>query len=267
MSRYWLLALVVTFVLGTLASALAQVPRNPPSSRPGPGTADSAAGPSAASSSKFLTIPGLVPLSMEGVQRDIGLTPEQRQQLKAVSDGYVASMQQLGKSFSEFSPEEQQKRAKDINDQVAQLARNAQRKAEAILTPQQLRMVEKIAFQLSAAGALSDPGLQEKLGLSPQQRQRLNAVYEQAGEKMQQLQRDTATQVMQLLDEEQSAELKKQIDAQAEAALDYGNPCLSMKWSFVSRRARGVTVASVSGGRSTCLWADPTAATAATAAA
>ena len=189
----------------------------------GPGSPQSAAqsagarqgaGDAAVSASKFLTIPGLVPLSMEGVQRDIGLTPEQKQQLKAVSDGYVASMQQLDKSFSEFSPEEQQNRAKDINDQVAQLARNAQRKAEAILTPQQLQAVERIAFQLSAAGALSDPGLQEKLGLSPEQRQRLNAVYEQAGEKMQQLQRDTATQVMQLLDEEQSAELKKQIDAQ-----------------------------------------------------
>ena len=100
-----------------------------------------------------------MPLSMEGVQREIGLTPEQKQQLKAVSDGYVASMQQLGKSFRELSPEEQQKRAKDISDQAAQFARNAQRKAEAILTPQQLQVVEKIAFQLSAAGALSDPGL------------------------------------------------------------------------------------------------------------
>jgi hypothetical protein len=154
---------------------------------------------------------------MEGVQREIGLTPGQRQQLKAVSDGYVASMQRLGKSFSEFSPEEQQKRAKDINDQVAQLARNAQRKAEAILAPQQLHIVERIAFQLSAAGALSDPGLQEKLGLSMEQRQRLNAVYEQAGEKLQQLQRDTAIRVMQLLNEQQAAELKKQIDAQPKA--------------------------------------------------
>ncbi len=209
MSRYWLCGLVVTIFLGTVASALAQAPRNP--NRPGSGE------PSPAPASKFLSIPGLVPLSMEGVQRDIGLTPEQRQQLKAVSAGYAASMQRLGKSFNEFSPEEQQKRAKDINDQVAQLARNAQRKAEAILTPQQLRVVERIAFQLSAAGALSDPGLQDKLNLSPEQRQRLNAVYEQAGDKMQQLQRDTATRVMQLLNEEQATELKKQIDAQQKA--------------------------------------------------
>ena len=49
-------------------------------------------------------------------------------------------MQQLDKSFRELSPEEQQTRAKDFSDQVAQLARNAQRKAEAILTPQQLQV-------------------------------------------------------------------------------------------------------------------------------
>jgi hypothetical protein len=212
MSRYRLLVLVFTIVFGTIGSALAQVPRNPPPSRPGP--AGSTAEPSAASTGKFIRIPGLTPLSMEGVQREIGVTPEQKQQLKAVSDGFAASFQRLDKSFREFSPEEQKTRAKEFSDQVGQFARNARRKAEAILTPRQLQAVEKIAFQLSAAGALSDPGLQEKLGLSPQQRRRLTAVYEQAGEKMQQLQRDTATQVMQLLDEEQSAQLKKQLDAQ-----------------------------------------------------
>ncbi|MGO9109614.1 MAG: hypothetical protein ACLP9L_10295 [Thermoguttaceae bacterium] len=205
-------ALVVALVLGTAGSALAQVPRNPPPNRPGP--AGSAAESSAASSSKFLAIPGLMPLSMEAVQREISLSAEQKRQLKTVSDGLAASIKQLGKSFNEFSAEEQQTRAKDINDQVAQLARNAQRKAEAILTPQQLRAVGKIAFQLSAAGALSSPELQEKIDLSPEQRKRLTAIYEQAGEKMQQLQRDTAAQVMQLLDEEQAAELKKQLDAQ-----------------------------------------------------
>ena len=223
MSRYWLPTLIVTFVLGTSVGALAQVPRNPPPNRPAPGQAGSAAGPmysgeasepSAAPSSRFLTIPGLMPLSMDGVQREIGLTPVQKQQLRAVSAGYLASMQQLAKSFRGFSEEEQQNRAKDVNEQVAQFARSAQRKAEAILTPKQLQAVQKIAFQLSAAGALADPGLQEKLGLSPEQRQRLTTVYEQAGEKMQQLQRDTATQAIELINEEQAAELKKLIDAQ-----------------------------------------------------
>jgi hypothetical protein len=154
---------------------------------------------------------------MESVQREVGLTPEQRQQLKAVSDGLATSMQQLNKSFSAFSPEEQQTRSKDINEQASQLVRGAQRKAEAILTPQQLQAIQKIAFQLSAAGALSNPELQAKLDLSADQRQRLATIYEQAGEKMQQLQRDTATKVIQLLDEEQAAELKKQLESQPKA--------------------------------------------------
>jgi Spy/CpxP family protein refolding chaperone len=151
---------------------------------------------------------------METVQREIGLTPEQKQHLKAVSDTYGSSMAQLGKSFRELSPEEQQRQGKDIGEQAAQLARNAQRKTEAILTPQQLQAVEKIGFQLSAAAALADPGLQDKLNLSPQQRQRLTTIYEQAAEKVQQLQRDTATQVIELLNATQTAELKKQINDQ-----------------------------------------------------
>ncbi len=217
MSRHWLRALVVTFVLGTSVSALAQVPRNPPPNRPGSGQAglaDNAAEPSAPPSGKFLMIPGLMPLGMESVQREIGLTSRQKQQLQGISAGYMASMQQLGKSFRDFSPEEQKSRMKDMNEQVAQLARNAQHKAESILAPRQLQLVQKIAFQLSAAGALADPGLQEKLGLNAEQRQRLTGVYEQAGEKMQQLQRDTATQVIEVLDTEQAAELKKLIDTQ-----------------------------------------------------
>ena len=211
MSRYWLRALGVIFVLGTVGNALAQIPRNPPPSRPG------AAPGAAAPSSRFLAIPGLAPLGMEGVQREIGLTAEQKQQLKAVSDGLAAAFQRLDRSFQELSPEEQRNPPKSFSDSAGQLARNARRKAEAILTARQLQVVEKIAFQLSAASALSDPALQEKLGLSDEQRQRLTAVYEKAGEKMQQLQRETATQVMQLLDEEQSTELKKQLEPQPNA--------------------------------------------------
>ncbi len=210
MFRYWLHASIVIFVLGISAICLAQVPHNPPANQPAAGQA--AVEPTAAASSKFLSIPGLVPLSMESVQREIGLSAEQKHKLKAVSDGYMASMQHLDKSFQELSPEEQQKQSKGFGNQAAQGARNAQRRAEAILTPHQLHVVEKIAFQLSATGALSDPGLQEKLGLSPEQRQRLTAVFEQAGEKMQKLQRDTAAQVMPLLDDEQTAELKKLLD-------------------------------------------------------
>ena len=195
MSRFWFKSLLFVGVLGAGMSALAQAPRNP--------------APTAAASSKFLMVPGLFPLSMQGVQREIGLSSVQRQQLKAVSANYVAARQRLDKSFREFSPEDQQSRAKEFSEQAAQIAHSAQHKAEAVLSPRQLQAVKRIAFQLSAAGALTNPELQEKVGLSEEQRQRLSAVYELAGEKMQQLQRETASQVMEVLADEQAAELKK----------------------------------------------------------
>ena len=101
MFRHWRLALAVPLVFGAAGSAWTQVSRNPPPNRPGP--AGNAAEAAAATSGKFLAIPGFAPLSMEAVHREIGLTSEQKRQLKAVSDSLVASIQRLRKSFIEFS--------------------------------------------------------------------------------------------------------------------------------------------------------------------
>ncbi len=199
-------SIAVAVALGAAGAALAQPPGGPVSSSPGAAAAPSGAG-------KFPAIPGLFPLSMSGVQREIGLNGDQRQQLKAISDRYAATLQQLGAAFEKLGPQEKQERGKDVNEQAAQAARNAQRKAESVLTPQQLQAVKKIAFELSATFALADPKTQEKIGLSAEQRQRLNEVFEQAGEKMQQLQRETSQRTLQLLDEEQAAALKAHVEA------------------------------------------------------
>ncbi len=151
---------------------------------------------------------------MTSVQREIGLTAEQKQQLKAVSEAYVASEQQLSKTFNELATEEKQKQGKDFNDRAMQVVRDAQSKAEAILTPPQLQTVKKIAFELAVTGVLANPAAQDKIGLSAEQRQRLSQIFEQSNEKLQQLQRDTAQQTMQVLNEEQSASLKQQLEAQ-----------------------------------------------------
>ena len=138
--------------------------------------------------------------------------------MKAVSDALAAQVQQLDRSFRGFSPEEQKKPAKTSASSLPSPPATPGARPKRFSPRGSCRSVEKIAFQLSAGAALVDPALQEKIGLSAEQRRRLNAVYEQAGEKMQQLQRDTAAQVMQLLDEEQTAELKKQTQPAAETA-------------------------------------------------
>jgi hypothetical protein len=199
----WVVAVVAG--LGIAVAAPAQPPRNPPFNEPAAASAAPAAG-------RFLAIPGLSPLSMGGVQREIGLTSDQKRQLKAISDRYAAAVGQLGTTFERLEPEEKQKQGKEFSERAAAAARSARHMAETVLSPQQLRAVKKIAFELSATLALTDPKTQEKLGLSANQCERLNQVFEQAGDKMQQLQRDTAQRTMQILDEEQAAALKAQIN-------------------------------------------------------
>jgi hypothetical protein len=211
MLRTVYLAISVTTAMFVSGVAMGQPPRNPPPGRPVTGSTVATPQPGAA---KYLAIPGLFPLSMSAAQREIGLTPDQRQQLKAVSDSYMATVQRLGKAFDELDPADKPKQGKAFAEQAAQAAQAAQRKAEAILNPQQLQSVKKIAFELSAAGALADPNMQKSIGLNAEQQQRLVRVYDQAAEKMQQLQRDTAQQAMQVLDEEQAAALRQQIEAQ-----------------------------------------------------
>lgn len=154
------LTVLVTTAMLLSGVAAAQPPRNPPPSRPpagGPAATDkgflSTGRPSMSGPAKYVAIPGLFPLSMSGVQREIALTPDQRQQLKAVSDGYMATVQRLGKTFDQLDPAEKPKQGKGFADQAAQAAQAAQRKAEAILNPEQLQTVKKIAFELSATGA------------------------------------------------------------------------------------------------------------------
>ncbi len=164
--------------------------------------------------SKYWMVPGLAPLSMESVQREIGLSAEQKQQLKALSDGYQAAVQKAVAPLRELPPEEQQKQSVELREQIGQMARGTQRKGEAILTPQQLRTIQTISFEMAVGQMLANPAAQEKLGLDAEQRQKLMSVYERAGEKMQKLQRETAGQLLDGLSEEQIAKLRQQVELQ-----------------------------------------------------
>ena len=158
-------AVIIAVSIATLGIvtgiAQAQPPRNPPPVRPGDRQAVRLRRSPAAG--KFLDIPGLFPLSMTNVQREIGLTPDQKQQLKAVSDRFMAPRCSNLAGHSRGSTRKKSRsRARILADRAAQAAQAAQKKAETILTPQQLQAVKKIAFELSATGSLADPNYAEE---------------------------------------------------------------------------------------------------------
>src|SRR5690349_2122387 len=97
MSRHWYFTVSAITAMLVSGVASAQPPRNPPPGRPAAPSSPAApmSGPAGAATGKYLAIPGMFPLSMSSVQREIGVTPDQKQQLKAVSDAYAATSQRL----------------------------------------------------------------------------------------------------------------------------------------------------------------------------
>jgi Spy/CpxP family protein refolding chaperone len=194
----WLLAAVPAW--GQFAEPAAPPPRPKaaPATRPGGAPAAPA---------NFLAVPGYWVLSMEGVQKEIGLTSEQKQKLKGVADQYQAAMRKKMEGLQDLSREEQQSR---MEETARPLVQAAMKQVDAILTPEQLKSVQQTTFQLQAAQALAQPQVQEKLGLTTTQQRQLQSVYEQMREKMQQLQRDMAAKALEVLTPEQQQKLRQQ---------------------------------------------------------
>jgi hypothetical protein len=195
------LAAMAALVVGTASWAQFAQP-----GQPGPRPKS----PARPGAGNYLAVPGYWVLGMEGVQTEIGLTDQQKQRLKAISDQYQAAMRKNWEGLQGLSQEEQQKK---MEGQARLQVQAARKQVEAALTPEQLKTVQKMMFQLQAAGMLATPQVQEKLGLSEVQQQQLGRVYQQMQDKMQRLQREMAAQVVDVLTPEQQAALRKEAAA------------------------------------------------------
>ena len=207
-------AFAMLVAVGFSAAGLAQETRTLPLAKP-------SAPAAAPANTKYLVIPGLYSLNLEGIRKEIGITEDQKAKLKDISDAYQANVQRFQADMRQnmaelqgLGPDEQKKRIGELRQQATHLGQAARKKADTVLTPEQAKALDKIAFRLWVAGALANPSAQEQLGLSEPQRQQMLNVYEKATEKMQKLQRETAEQALVILTPEQEEKLHSQMDAQ-----------------------------------------------------
>jgi hypothetical protein len=159
------------------------------------------------------------PLSLESVQQEIRLTADQRQQLKQLSDTFVSQMQEQQAGFQrqmqamrDRPEQEQETKANALERQMDQLAQSTRRKAEALLSRDQLAAIHEISFRLYVAASLTNPATQQHLGLDAQQQQQLMSIYEQSSEQLHKVQRLTAAQLLKTLTPEQQAKLREDMD-------------------------------------------------------
>ena len=181
-------SLAMLAVLVCIVSAAAQ------NSPPGAGQARTAAPLGQAP----LNIPGYWALGFDSVQKEIGLSAQQREKILDLDQRFEASYRQAVMEVQQAPPQEQQQKVAGFQQRIAQQAQAVRKEVDTILSPQQVQAFKDVLFRMQLASVLASPQLADTLGLSEQQREKLRA-----------LKQETVDKLLQLLTPEQQARLKE----------------------------------------------------------
>jgi hypothetical protein len=107
---------------------------------------------------------------MESVQKELGLTAEQKQKLEDVAKKAVDAMRVEPKSdwtkYNAMKPEEQRKFQKEMADRYAKRTAETKKQIEQILTAKQIEQVKEFEFRQRAFGMLYSLQLVQQIGLT-----------------------------------------------------------------------------------------------------
>ena len=154
----------------------------------------------------------------EKVQKDLDLVDDQKTKLKEVQDKADKSRQKMQGAFNfgalrDLSDDERQAKMQEMRKkmesqvkELAALAEESKKEIENILLPQQIDRLKEIALQAQGVRALQDKDVQNQLGLTPDQLDKLKKINENAMEKMQSSRPDFRA-MMNLNDDERQAKM------------------------------------------------------------
>jgi hypothetical protein len=123
-------------------------------------------------------------LGLPEVQKELEVMDDQIAKLKGVEDEY---RQKIQKEFGDLrNLPEDQRRTKYAEFQEKRRTWNeeAVKKVQEILLPPQWDRLHEISIQVRGTSALSDPKVQEELGLTEQQKTKIQEIGETAGNQM-----------------------------------------------------------------------------------
>jgi hypothetical protein len=117
------------------------------------------------------------------VQKELGISDEQ----KGLIDDMLAGLREEGqKVFGSFNPqdfqnltdEERQKRREEVGKKFEELNKKTEENVAMILEPKQLDRLNQLRLQREGIRAFGRDDVAEKLGLSAEQREKINAIFE-----------------------------------------------------------------------------------------
>ena len=196
-----LLAAVLVLLIGPLASAqYAQVGGQP----------------TKGVQPQFPALPGFWQLRMESVQKDLELVPEQIDKLKQLGKKYYEDMRAQHadyKDWGKMTQEERTARYKELSEKRKQQTEALRKEVEKILLPHQLEALRKINFRQMGPSMLYQPKVMETVGITDDQKAKIQKIRQELTEKYRQLQKESFDQILKVLTPEQQKKLEEQVQA------------------------------------------------------
>ena len=172
------------------------------------------AAPAASSGKAQLSIPGFWALALEPVQKELGITADQKKQLWGISDNFQAKAMEAAAGMEHMSAEEQKRRYESLLEQARKDTAGVRHQVLAALTSQQLHSYQRIEFRLRVATGMSEPRLLKALELTDYQKAKLVQVREAMEQRMEQVYEESADKVLDLLTPSQREKLQDEFDKQ-----------------------------------------------------
>lgn len=127
---------------------------------------------------------GLMLLANPQVQKELELVDDQKAKIKELGDKLQADMREAFAGFRDLSQEERQKKMEELRKKGEERMASLQKEADKILLPHQQKRLKQIRFQVLGDRALSDADVIKELGITDEQKSKLEAIAKESGEAM-----------------------------------------------------------------------------------
>ncbi|MFM7842741.1 MAG: hypothetical protein ACKPEY_00725 [Planctomycetota bacterium] len=163
-------------------------------------------------------IPGFYALAQELVRKEIDIVPEQEDELKKVAKESQDKMQEMYAPLrnATLSNEERMQMYQEMQKQMKEIQTQAEQRVRKILLPHQIKTLETVQLRIQIGNLLQYGPALERVGLTEQQKQRIQKNRAELAQKLHDLQREAFQEIMEVLTPEQVDLLKQ--------PFNYGQP-------------------------------------------
>jgi len=176
----------------------------------------------------------LMLLNLPQVQKELNLVQEQLDKLQEIRRSAMEGMRDLfPRDFRDLSAEERQQRMQEMRNKIEERTKELRNKVEDVLLDHQKKRLKEIKLQVQGVQALSDPEVIEMLGITAEQREKMENVRKEAAAKQRKQMeglRDLSPEERRERGRQLFEEMRKAREETEKAVVDVLTPSQKEKW-------------------------------------